>query len=607
VLNIVLGKELAAYIRPHRKLLILAILLAAVSSLFVVIPAYLIQPFVDEGMKTGADPVSWKIQWFAIDPGTLFSWHKAELVLIENVSPNKLLLLLMLIAVISVMFKSIALYLSELSAAAFSNRAVQSLRINLFEKYVSLPLSFHHKRKTGELIARATADLAVMQGNIANILTGLIQHPLTIIVFLGYLIFLNYQLTLLVFVVTPVIVGLIRLFGRKVKKHATRMQDATADVTSAYHEALLCLRVIHGFFKSAHEVKKFSHLAEQLYKKVMRWRKWDLGVGPTMDATVFMVLPGILIIGKVYFHHSLGELVSMLYAFSRMYAPVKKLAKVNNRLNSLQGATKRVFEIMTTTTDIGEPPSPKTLPRHQKSIEFKGVTFSYSPKEPVLKDISFKIKAGEMAAFVGSTGAGKSTLLDLIPRFYDVSGGQITIDGYNIRDVALESLRKQIGIVNQDILLFNNTIAYNIGYGSPRKGMEAITSAAKVSHAHGFILDQPNGYNTIAGNQGDLLSGGQKQRIAIARAILIDPAILILDEAASALDTESERLVQNAIANLFGKRTILVAAHRLSTIMKANHIFVLENGEIVESGTSEELLAINGRFRKLYEMQFKDE
>lgn len=607
VLDIILGKDIASYIRPHRKMLIYSIIFAVAASFFVVVPAYLIQPFIDEGMKTGNDPVSWKIPWIAFDSSHLFSWHRTKLVLIRQCSPNKLLFLLTGIAVLSVIFKSISLYLSGMAAAAFSNRAVKSLRIDLFKKFISLPLGFYHKKKAGELIARATADISVMQGNIANILIGLIQYPLTIAVFFIYLIFMNYKLTLIVFVVTPLIVGLIRLFGRKVKKHATRVQDIVAEVTSLYHETLMCLKVIHGFVRGDEETKKFSEKAEKLYKEVMRWRRWDLGVGPMMDATVFMVLPSILIIGKIYFHHTLGELVSMLYAFSRMYAPVKKLAKINNKLRSLQGATRRIFEIMETKPEIVSHRGAKTLKRHNDTIEFRNVSFGYTPGTNVLKDISFKIKAGEMAAFVGSTGAGKSTILDLLPRFYDVTGGAITIDGYDIRDVTLESLRRQIGIVSQDIILFNNTVAYNIAYGSSVKDFNAIQSAAKAGHAHEFILELPDKYETVIGDQGDMLSGGQKQRIAIARALLINPAILILDEAASALDAESEMLVQKAIDNLAGKRTILVAAHRLGTIMKANHIFVMEDGKIVESGTSEELLSINGRFRELYELQFKDQ
>lgn len=605
MLDFILGKDIAAYVKRNRRLVICSLVLTAISSLFVVVPAYLVQPFIDEGMRTGSDPVTWKIPWIAFDSGSWLSWHRTDLVVVEGVSPNKLLMLLTFLAFLSVVMKSITTYLGGLCAAAFSNRAVKSVRVDLFAKFVSLPLGFYHKVKSGELLARATADLTVMQGLIANILIGIIEYPLTALVFIIYILLTNYKLALFVVIVVPPILGLIRLFGRKVKKHSTRVQDSTAEVTSMYQETILCLKLVHGFFTGKTEVEEFRGVAERLYSKIMRWSRWQLGLGPMMDSTVFLVLPLVLIVGKIYFHHTLGELMSLMYAFSRAYSPIKRLALVNNNIKTLQGATQRVFGIMRTVPEIQDRPYADTLPAHKQSIEFNEVSFGYSPDDRVLKDISFRAEAGEMVAFVGSTGAGKSTLLDLVPRFYDVTGGCITIDGMDIRDVTLESLRRQIGIVSQDTLLFHDTIEYNICYGNPKIGFEAMVEAAKAAHAHHFILEQPNGYHTIVGDQGSLLSGGQRQRIAIARAMLVNPAILILDEAASALDAESERLVQESIEELQGSLTILIVAHRLSTIVRADHIFVLEGGGIVESGTREELLALNGRFRQLYDMQFR--
>jgi subfamily B ATP-binding cassette protein MsbA len=605
MLNYILGKDLAHYVRAHRTLLICSILLTACSAILVLIPVYILQPFIDEGMRTGTSPVTWKVPWVTIGFEGGFTWKKTEIILIQNISPNVLLVVLALIAFVAVSLKSVTLYLSQLAASAFSNRAVRSMRLDLFEKLISLPLGFYHKRKGGEIISRSTADLTVMQDRIANILIGLVEHPLTALAFLSYVLLVNFKLTLLIFVAVPMIVGSVRLFGRKVKKHSVTVQDATAQVTAAYQETLVCLKVVQGFCSGRIEAEKFRKLADELYRNIMKWNRWALGLGPLMDSTGFFILPGVLIAGKVFFHHSLGELVSLIYAYSKVYGPVKSLAKVNNELRSLQGATERVFGIMKTVPDIRDCSGALELPRHRESIEFKDVGFSYESGTPVLQDVSLAIKAGEMIALVGSTGAGKSTLLELLPRFYDVTQGRIAIDGVDIREVTLDSLRRQISTVSQEVLLFHDTITNNIRYGHPEKPMEEVVKAAKAAHAHDFITAQPLGYDSIVGDRGTLLSGGQRQRIAIARAILADPSILILDEAASALDAESENLVQEAIDKLRGGRTILVAAHRLSTIRKADRIYVLERGRILESGSRNFLMGLNGRFRQLHDIQFR--
>jgi subfamily B ATP-binding cassette protein MsbA len=601
-----LGDQIVRYAKAHRWLIVWSLILSLLSSLFVVIPAYLLQPFVDKGMEMGSGPVTWKIPWISLGQEGFFSWHRTKLVLLDNVSPNRLLVVLTLVAFAAVLLNSATGYLSKLAAVAFSNRVIRSLRIDLFRKFVSLPMCFYHKRKSGELVARATADLTVMQGQISNVIIGLIEYPMTAAVFLVFLFIRNYRLTLLIFIIGPLLMGLFRFFGRKVKKHAARVQDANAEAASAYQETILCLKVVHGFFQGDFEVERFKALADHLYKRTMRWRFWHLGLSPMMDIAAFLVLPGVLIAGKVFFRHSLGEMVSMLYALSKVYQPAKHLSRVSNDLKTLQGATQKVLDILRTPLQIQDRPSAATLPRHKESIEFRDVHFGYEGDGMVLKDISFRVNAGEMVAFVGSTGAGKSSLLSLIPRFYDVSAGGVIVDGWDVRNVTLASLRRQIGVVHQEIILFHDTIANNIRYGDPTRGLEEVISAARAAHAHDFILAQPKGYDTVIGDQGTLLSGGQRQRIAIARAILVNPSILLLDEAVSALDAESERHINEAIHALRKDRTILVVAHRLSTILNADRIYVLEEGRILESGTVETLLGRNGRFRQLYDLQFRD-
>ncbi|MBN1626853.1 MAG: ABC transporter ATP-binding protein [Deltaproteobacteria bacterium] len=560
--------------------------------------------FLESKSTKDTDTNSIKIPWLEFRPNKIFP-HKTKRVVMDNLSTSSFLIILGIVAFVSMLFKSMSSYIGNLAAAAFSQRAIRSLRIDLFNKFLSLHQGFYDKHKAGALISRSTADLAVMQTRIATITTGLIQHPLTAFVFLVYLMIFNYKLTLFVFISVPLIIGCIRLFGRKAKKHSIRVQDAIAELTSNYQEVLLCLKVVQGFCIGKSQSEKFQTLADKLYKKSMHWSRWNLGLGPMMDATVFLVLPAILLLGMGYFRHTLGELITMFYAFSRVYAPVRNLAHINNDLRTLQGATQRVFDILKTEPDIREKPNAIVLPKHRESVEFREVNFSYNPATPILRDVSFRINAGEIVAFVGSTGAGKSTMLDLIPRFYDVTGGSILIDGTDIRDVTLDSLRSQISIVSQEVLLFHDTIANNISFNSPAISMESIESAAKKAYAHDFIMAQPEKYNTIVGDRGTLLSGGQKQRIAIARAILADSSILLLDEVASALDAQSERVIQDAIDGLRGKHTIFVVAHRLSTVRTADRIFVLEDGRIVESGTFSALMEMNGRFRQLYSMQFQ--
>lgn len=615
MLDRLLGKEIAKYVRKYKLLMLCAILPACIAAILSVAPAEILPSFIDnmtkdmskdisEDVPKDNEPVPFTLKLPVWDKDASFPIKLKKIEIIEGKTPNSLLILLSLFIFISVIVRSFALYLSELAAAAFTNRAINDIRIDLYKKFTNLHLGFYHEYKIGELISRSTADLTLMQASISNIIIGFVQYPLTALFLLLSALKLNYKLTLVVMIVTPLIIAVTRLFGIKVKKHSARVQDATAQVTSAYQETLLCLKVVQGFCTFENHSGKFKKLTDFLYKKTMHWNRWVRGIGPIMDAIAFTILPVILIAGKTYYNLTLGELVALFYALSRAYSPVKNLSRVSNEIKTLQGATERVFSIINTRPEIAEKENAVILPRHNSSIEFKDVSFSYKNSKPVLKNVSFRINAGEMVAFVGSTGAGKSTLMDLVPRFYDVKEGQILIDGIDIRDVTLDSLRRQIGIVSQEVLLFHDTILNNINCTGSSADTNSIIAAATSSHAHNFIMDQPKQYETIVGDRGSLLSGGQKQRISIARAILVNPSILLLDEVASALDAESEELIQKSIESLKGRCTIFAIAHRLSTIRNADRIFVLEKGEIVESGTHKELMDKNGRFRQLYDMQF---
>jgi subfamily B ATP-binding cassette protein MsbA len=615
MLDRLLGKEIAGYVRKYKFLMLCAILPACIAAILSAAPTEILPSFIDNlSMDMSKDvtrdtpkdnePVPFTLKLPVWDKDSSFPIKLEKIEIIEGKTSNSLLILLSFLIFISVIVRSFTLYLSELTAAAFTNRAINDIRIDLYKKFTNLHLGFYHEYKIGELISRSTADLTLMQASISNIIIGFVQYPLTALFLLLSALKINYKLTLIVMIVTPLIIGVTRLFGIKVKKHSSRVQDATAKVTSAYQETLLCLKVVQGFCTFENHSGKFKILTDFLYKKTMHWNRWVRGIGPVMDAIAFTALPVILIAGKTYYNLTLGELVALFFAISRAYSPVKNLSKVSNEIKTLQGATERVFGIINTMPEIAEKEDAVILPRHNSSIEFKDVCFSYKNSKPILKNVSFRVNAGEMVAFVGSTGAGKSTLMDLVPRFYDVHEGQILIDGIDIRDVTLESLRRQIGIVSQEVLLFHDSIQNNINCTGSSADKNSIIAAATSAHAHNFIMDQPKQYETIVGDRGSLLSGGQKQRISIARAILVNPSILLLDEVASALDAESEELIQKSIESLKGRCTIFAIAHRLSTIRNADRIFVLENGEIVESGTHKELMDKNGRFRQLYDMQF---
>ncbi|MBK7141272.1 MAG: ABC transporter ATP-binding protein [bacterium] len=530
--------------------------------------------------------------------------------LVNADSQSEMLVNFCILIMVVVILKNLFLYLQGFYMAYVQQAIVRKFRNDLFSKYLRLSLDYFQARRTGHIMSRVTNDVVVLNESIDLGFNRLVTDSLFTIMLAGFLVILSWKLTLLAMIVLPVIFGFIWFVGRKLRKYSERSQERMADVTSVLEESVNNARIVKAFSMEKFEQAKFFGATQNYFKALLRMTRIRHLASPINDtlATVAGVI--ILLYAGSRIVAGSGELsaadfMTYILAMFSLIKPVKDLSQIHIKLQEGMAAAERVFEVIDTQEKIVEPSHPKTVESFKSAIRYEQVGFSYNPGEPVLRDISFEVKRGEIVAVVGPSGAGKSTLFDLLPRFYDPLQGRITIDGIDIRELSLGSLRGLLGIVTQETFLFNDTIHSNIAYGMQGVAKEKLIEAAKAANAHDFIMQFEHGYDTQVGNRGVMLSGGQRQRLAIARALLKDPQILIFDEATSSLDTESEMLVQQAIDHLMANRTTLVIAHRLSTIKNAHRILVLENGQIVESGTHEQLLA-NGRlYARLYEMQFR--
>ncbi|MDD5722112.1 MAG: lipid A export permease/ATP-binding protein MsbA [Syntrophales bacterium] len=487
-------------------------------------------------------------------------------------------------------------------------RVVTDLRSDLYNHIQRQSLSFFNKNPTGILMSRITNDVNLIQGAVSEAVSSLFKDSFTLIGLIFVIFYRDWKLAIIAAVVFPLTIYPIAKFGEKMRKVATGTQVTMGTLTSMLQETISGTRIVKAFGMEAYEGKRFSKENEDLFRLFMK------SVSIRAISSPFMEFLGGLGIAAIVFYGGYqvvqgtstpGTFFSFLAALIMLYEPVKRLTNINNTIQQGISASTRVFGIMDITPEIRNKEDAEDLPRISQGIEIRNVTFSYGD-EPVLTNINLDVKVGEVVAFVGMSGGGKTTLVNLIPRFYDVTKGQILIDGRDIRDITLESLREQIGIVTQQTILFNDTVRNNIAYGDIQKSDEEIVSAAQSANAYQFIRNLPKEFETVIGEQGARLSGGEKQRLSIARALLKDAPILILDEATSSLDTESEMEVQGALENLMKGRTTLVIAHRLSTISHANRIIVLVGGKIIEEGTHDTLLAKKGEYFKLYNMQFKD-
>lgn len=487
-------------------------------------------------------------------------------------------------------------------------RVVIDIRGAIFRKLQRLSMSFYDKNKTGTIMSYVTNDVAALQVAMVDKAVELVTEGLVLIGSIAAMLWLDWKLTLFTFCTFPVVLWFMDFFGKKIRRNGGRIQECTAELTSVLQEVVSSARVVKSFVREDYEIKRFDAQNMTDFYANMKNIKLNALLTPTVElvaaigVTVVMWYGGMSVINGAI---TAGSLVAFLVYAVNIANPIKRLTKVVASIQQALAAGERVFGILDLEENIKELPSAKLLPPVQGYVEFKHVDFSYNEDEQVIEDLSFKVNRGQIVAIVGPSGAGKSTIASLLPRFYDVTNGNIVIDGMDIRDVTLNSLREQVGIVPQETLLFNGSVYDNILYGRLDATKEEVEAAAKAANAHDFIMGLPEGYDTMLGDRGVNISGGQRQRISIARAILKNPQILILDEATSALDTESERIVQEALDRLMVGRTSFVIAHRLSTIKNADRILVMEKGRLVEDGSHEELMAQEGLYAHLYRIQYR--
>ncbi len=505
------------------------------------------------------------------------------------------------------LLKGIGAYFSDYLMTDVGQRVVRDLRDQLHRHMVGQSAAFFARRTTGQLLSRLTNDVGQVQHVVAETVGDLLQEGLGIIGYAALLFYYDARLAIVCVTAAPIIVYPLAKLGRRLRKTSRRSQEALEHLTHVAGEAYTGHRIVKAFGAEGREGAKFRKASDELYRTNMRVTRIVSVLPPIMEMLGAFAIAGALYYGA----HSIaagrltsGEFAAFVAALLFMYGPIKKLSRVNASLQQAISAAERIFEVLDRHTEVRERPGAAVLQPFHESVAFRDVVFAYDDQaRPILKGVSFTVARGQVVALVGRSGAGKTTMMNLVPRFFDVTGGGILIDGVDVRDVTLSSLRAQIGIVTQETILFDDTVSSNIAYGRPDASRAEIEAAARAAHAHEFITTLSQGYQTMIGERGQRLSGGQRQRLAIARALLKNSPILILDEATSSLDTESELLVQEALANLMKDRTSFVIAHRLSTVRKADAIVVMDRGRIVDIGRHDELLARGGLYTRLHDLQ----
>ena len=594
------------YISKYPKLITAYFTLNILSALFSVVSLGLLSPFLLLIFKKEdtLQQVSSTKGLAALNPINEFKTWLYQL--ITSGHSDKALAFICLMLLFSILLKNLFLYMSMYFLTPIRNYIVNDMRTNMFRKILALPIGYFNEQRKGDIMSRLTNDLVDVEYSTINVLETVFREPITVLLFFIYMVILSPQLTLFLVIFLPVSGFIIGRIGRSLKRESTLVQEKLGMILSTIDETLGGIRIIKGFNAEKKQFKKFADQNVELFKiKNRANRRRDLASPVSEIMGIGAVVCVLWYGGRLVLKNDFldpGDFLAYIVIFSQIIQPLKALSTAAYNIRKGAASIDRIEHLIKEDISIKEKPNPIHLSSFTRSIEFNNVGFSYDDKV-VLNTINLSVQKGKSVALVGSSGAGKSTLVDLVPRFHDVSSGELLIDNVDIREYSIESIRSQMGIVTQEPILFNDTIANNIALGMDDPTDEQIIHAAKIANAHNFIMMKESGYQTNIGDRGSKLSGGERQRLTIARAVLKNPPILILDEATSSLDTESERLVQDAINNLMQDRTSIVIAHRLSTIRHADEIIVLQHGKIVERGTHNELMETNGFYRRLVDMQ----
>ena len=583
----------------EKKRLSLAFLFSSFVAFFTYVFINLIQPIIDKMFLQRAGPAAGGKESLI---GFVFKKVRA--------AEEQFIWLIPLLLVIVIFGKGLFTFLSSFLMRSIGYKIGKKLRDDLFGHIIYQSSDFFDYKSTGDLMSRLTNDVDRIQVAVAGSMGDLIREMFILLALLVYIFITDWRLALISFVIAPVAVIPLALFSRQLKKKGLLSQEKMAQIYNLLHETITGNKIVKAFTMEKFEIKKFSQATLSYFKTSLKLALTGSLTSPFMEFLGGVVAAFVLVLGAtkiVQGHISPGDFVSFVVAIFYSYTPIKRLSRANNSIQQGVACYERIQEILNSKSQIVEHPKAYPLPPVKGSVKFENVSFGYNEMMPVLQEVSFEVMPNETVALVGLSGAGKTTIINLLSRFYDSTSGKITIDGIDIREVSLSSIRSQIGLVTQELILFNDTVRNNIAYGLEEISLDKIKEAAKAAKAHDFIMKLPKEYETIIGEKGTLLSSGQRQRLAIARALLKNPPILILDEATSALDSESERLIQIAMANLMKNRTTFVIAHRLSTVRRVDKIFVLDKGGITEIGTHEELCRKDGVYKKLYDLQFLEE